>query len=43
MKELSDHCNVNVEFEIVTDGSGGGVSVETILDKTDESDGPKSL
>jgi hypothetical protein len=29
---LRSHCNEIVEFEAETDGSGGGVKVETTLD-----------
>ena len=40
---LRSHCSEIVEFEAETDGSGGGVRVETTLDNWDGRDGPRSL
>ena len=41
--KVSDHCNENVEFDEITAGNGGGLSVETALDKADGAEGPKLL
>ena len=41
--KVSVHCSENVEFDEITAGNGGGLSVETAFDKADGAEGPKLL